>query len=89
LSMIDVLLGMPMEEVLRNLPLSDHIADTLLGKTDWPEHALFQCAILLEKGSVEEAYKGIAPLDEPMEALYRSYVEAVSWADQVFPYVSA
>jgi len=87
LSMLDVLLGMPMEEVVRDLPLAEHVADTLQGKTNWPEYGLLQCAVLLEKGKWTEALGVTAELAWSADDLLRLYVDAVAWADAIFPYV--
>lgn len=88
LSLMDVLLGVPMDQALPDLPLAEPIVDTLLGKDCWPEYALFKCALLLENGQVREAYDVLAPLNESMDTLYRCYVDAVTWADEVFPYAT-
>lgn len=86
-SLLDVLMGVPMDEALRDLPLADPVADTLRGKADWPEHTLFQCAVLLEKGDLAGAFRLAAVLDIAYDDLYRLYLEALAWADEMFAYV--
>nr|MBO2479826.1 hypothetical protein [Bacillota bacterium] len=88
LSLTDVLLGMTMEEVLRDLPLADFIVDTLLGKSNWPEYELYQCALALESGDWAAAYERGAVFEASQDVLYRIYTDAVAWGDRVFPYVT-
>ena len=82
-STLDVLTGMPMREVLKELPLSEELVDALLTHQGQLGSVLRE-AIAYERGTWQPAgFRGIKP-----EALQAIYVESVEWAEAAHRAVS-
>ena len=83
LSTLDVLTGMPMRDVLKELPLSEDLVDSLLTQRGQLGSVLRE-VIAYQRGSWDPAvFRGIKP-----EALQALYVEAVEWAEAAHRAVS-
>lgn len=75
-STLDVLTGMPMRDVLGELPLSEDLVDALLTHQGQMGSVLRE-AIAYERGTWQPlAFRGVRP-----EAIQAIYVEAVEWAE--------
>jgi c-di-GMP phosphodiesterase len=82
-STLDVLTGMPMGEVLKELPLSEDLVHALLTRQGQLGKVLHE-VVAFERGSWEPiAFRGIKP--EVMQAIY---VEAIEWAESAHRAVS-
>jgi EAL and modified HD-GYP domain-containing signal transduction protein len=82
-STLDVLTGMPMREVLKELPLSEDLVDALLTQQGQLGSVLRE-VIAFERGTWQSAaFRGMKP--EVIQALY---VEAVEWAEAAHRAVS-
>lgn len=86
LSIIDVLLGMSMEDVLNELPLNLEIKNTLLGKKT-------QCSVVYDMIKLYEQgeFKSLLPLcsiiNIEINKLPEIYCKSVKWADELFEYM--
>jgi c-di-GMP-related signal transduction protein len=87
-SVIDAILGRPLEEILKDLPLSDEIKDALSGKPN-PLRAVFDYALAYEKGDWDglSAKADALGLDE--SGIPAVYLAAVHWAKRSFEEASA
>jgi EAL and modified HD-GYP domain-containing signal transduction protein len=82
-STLDVLTGMPMRNVLEELPLSEDLVDALLTHQGQMGSILRE-VIAYERGTWQPAaFRGVKP-----EALQAIYVEAVEWAEKANKAVS-
>ena len=77
LSLLDVLLGLDMKELLAQLPLGPTVSDALLG-TPSPQQRLLDIVRAYERGETPEQYE--FGLDA--EQLARAWLGAVEWVDQ-------
>ncbi len=84
LSTLDVLLGQPLAEALRSLPLSDSIRTALLSESG-PLGAAVACAKHYERGEWGKAR--FSTLTE--EQIDQAYSQAVGWADAAWKSVFA
>ncbi|MEJ0038899.1 MAG: HDOD domain-containing protein [Gammaproteobacteria bacterium] len=83
LSTLDVLTGMPMREVLKELPLSEDLEDGLLSHQGQLGSILRE-VIAYERGTWQPlAFRGVKP-----EAVQALYVEAIEWAEATHRAVS-
>jgi c-di-GMP phosphodiesterase len=80
-SVLDVLAGRPMEEVLAELPLSDDVKSALLHRQG-PLGATLQTVLEYETGSSVAS----APADRRTSAsqMMQIYLDAVAWSDTIF-----
>ncbi len=88
-SVIDAILDRPLEEILKDLPLSDDIKDALCGKPN-RLRAVFDYVLAYEKGDwdrVSEMAAGLGLRDE--SGIPAIYLHAVHWAQKSFGEVSA
>jgi len=87
-SVIDAILDRPLEEILKDLPLSDEIKDALSGKPN-RLRAVFDYALAYEKGDWDglSAKADALGLDE--SGIPAAYLAAVRWAQRSFGEVSA
>jgi EAL and modified HD-GYP domain-containing signal transduction protein len=82
-STLDVLTGMSMREVLKELPLSEDLVDALLTQQGQMGSILRE-VIVFERGQWQSAaFRGLKP-----EVIQSSYVEAVEWAEAAHRAVS-
>jgi EAL and modified HD-GYP domain-containing signal transduction protein len=78
LSLLNVLLGAPLGECLRELPLSDSIHAALLEGRGSMGSAL-GCVLGYERGNWDQAtFEGLATAD-----IATAYAQAVNWADSM------
>ena len=82
-SLVDVLLGVPMDEVAPRLPASDAVAGALLGDSGRLRD-LLELAVAYERGDWPIAQSLCHRLGVPPRELPRSYLGAVRQADEVF-----
>ena len=82
-SLLDVLVGVPMDELLTELPFDARIAQALVSG-EGPEGRLLQAVRAYESGDFSAAASAIEP-----ELLARSYRDALGWADGVSLSVAA
>jgi c-di-GMP-related signal transduction protein len=82
LSMIDVLLGCPIELVLPELPISEEAKQVLAGKADSGQmSACYQLILAYEKGEWAQVFDNAAKYAVPTEAVAASYLEAIGWTN--------
>lgn len=79
LSRLDVLLGMPLEEILERLPVRPEVRSALLQGTGTHARTL-QMAIAYENADWETVAKFAPPSSFKLHALIESYAEAAEWA---------
>lgn len=77
-SLLDVLLGQPMAEVVRELPLGEDIRAALLGTDNQPRRVL-DAVVHYEKGHWLEAAALTAALNLPDNSLPAAYTDALAW----------
>jgi len=78
-SMLDAFMDRPLEEILEELPLEDHVKAALLGKADPSENAL-ELVKAFEKARWEDLTRYSTQLKPEEEKLARLYLEAVEWS---------
>jgi c-di-GMP-related signal transduction protein len=81
-SLLDVLLGHPMETVTRELPLDPEIHDALLGTKNATRRTL-EAVIQFEQGRWDDAAASAAALGLPADTLPDAYADALGWARTV------
>ncbi len=77
-SLLDVLLGQPMKDIVRELPLDDEIRDALLGADNQPRKIL-DAVTHYEQGRWLESAAHTAALDLDEDSLAQAYADAMSW----------
>lgn len=78
-SMMDAFMDRPLEEILEELPLEDHVKAALLGKVDPSDNPL-EVVKAIEKAKWEEITRYSTQLKLEEEKLARLYMEAVEWS---------
>jgi EAL and modified HD-GYP domain-containing signal transduction protein len=81
-SLLDVISGRPMLEVLEEMPLSNSTREALLGGVN-PDRARLDAVIAYERGEWERAYGLLATLGLPEIALPNAYAEALRWTREL------
>jgi EAL and modified HD-GYP domain-containing signal transduction protein len=87
-SVIDAILGRPLEEILKNLPLSDEIKDALSGKPN-RLRAVFDYALAYEKGDWDDLSAKADALGLDESGIPAVYLAAMHWAKRSFGEVTA
>ncbi len=87
-SVIDAILDRPLEEILKDLPLSDEIKDALCGKPN-RLRAVFDYAMAYEKGQWEGLSAKAEALGLDESGIPAVYLHAVQWAQHSFGEISA
>ena len=77
-SLLDVLLGLPMAAVVKELPLDDELRAALLGTSNRPRQVL-DAVVHYEQGHWLEAAAIEATLDLPDDSLATAYADAMAW----------
>ena len=77
-SVLDVLLDLPLDEALAQLPLSDDLHRALLGH-EGPLGEVLSCVLAYEAGDWDDVHCGTLSNVE----IRRAYVDAVEWATSV------
>jgi EAL and modified HD-GYP domain-containing signal transduction protein len=80
-SLLDALLGMPMESVVVHLPLEEKLKSALLKRADSEYVPFLELAELLEEGDWEVADRRIHQLSMKSENVKAAFQSAVEWAD--------
>ena len=78
-SLLDVLLGQPMADVVRELPLDEGIRSALLGDNNVPRRVL-DAVVHHEQGRWIEASALTSALGLPEDRLPTAYADALAWA---------
>jgi EAL and modified HD-GYP domain-containing signal transduction protein len=81
-SLLDVMLGCPMDVVLEHLHLSDDDRDALLGR-DTPSRAVLDCVIAYERGAWNRCLALAEPLGVDRRRLAAAYRDAIAWAGDI------
>ena len=87
-SVIDAILDRPLQEILKDLPLSDEIKDALSGKPN-RLRAVFDYALAYEKGDWDRLSGMAEALGLDESGIPAVYLAAVHWAQRSFGEVSA
>lgn len=82
-SLIDVLLGRPMEDVIKDLPISDDVKDALMGVDNIFRKA-FDIIISYEEGKWDKVDKATSKINISELKYPRYYLESVEWANKVY-----
>lgn len=86
LSVIDVLLEAPMDEIIKNLPLSDKVKATLMG-----EDTDFNIVLTILKNYENGDFDNLEPLCESINfnsnKLPKIYCNSIKWAEDLFEYM--
>lgn len=85
-SLLDAIVGRPLEELLGELALADDVRDALLGKASRESRmaAVYELVLAYEKGEWEGLSKTASRLGVPKEVIPDVYVDAISWSEQIF-----
>ena len=78
-SMLDAMLGQPMEEAIRELPLSAAARGALLGEPN-TERTLLDAVIAYEQGEWDDATARVQALDLGGQDLAEAYTASLRWA---------
>ena len=81
-SMIDVLMGRELEELLSELPIAKDIKDSLLGKKG-VLNDFYQLVISYEEGDWEKVNLFSNKLDLNKELVSNSFLEAIDWTEKI------
>lgn len=88
LSVLDVILEKSMEEVVKMLPLSEEIKDTLLGKvTKYSD--LYKLILHYERGEWDSIDEDIEKSQIDVNKLPQMYCNAVKWAEDLYNYMNS
>ncbi len=87
-SMMDAIVGRPLEEIIGELPLSKEIKDTLSGK-DSPLGGPLSLAIAYEAGDWQTFSEVSMEINCPGEDVSEQYMATISWVDERLSSVSA
>ncbi|MFV0423540.1 EAL and HDOD domain-containing protein [Oleidesulfovibrio sp.] len=83
-SLLDAILGIPMEEVTDMLPLSSKLKESLLGDPNNEHKPLFDLLTSLEDGDLEVLSKLVPRLGFEPELVRKLYSESMDWAASFF-----
>ena len=81
-SMIDVLMGRELEEVLNELPIANNIKTALLGENS-VLNDFYQLVIYYEEGKWEKVNHFINKLDLNKEVVSNTFLEAIDWTEEI------
>jgi EAL and modified HD-GYP domain-containing signal transduction protein len=82
-SLLDALLGRPMDEILEHVPLDKPGKDALLGRSS-PDLGYLEFVRAYERGRWEEAQEIAHRLGSPLQESDHLYMEAMVWAHNLF-----
>lgn len=83
LSLIDALVGRPLEEVLEEVSVSDGVKNALLGRAS-PLSQIYQLILAYERGDWNRVLSIANELSMDRTHIIECYTQAVEWADQIF-----
>lgn len=86
LSFVDVLLESPMDEIVKNLPLSNLIKDTLLDQETICS-CIYNVVKEYEKGQFSDINKCCTEINFDIKKLPKLYIDAVKWSEELFEYM--
>jgi c-di-GMP-related signal transduction protein len=81
-SLLDSMLGQPMETAVADLPLSDSVRGALLGEANQPR-ALLDSVIAHERGEWDEAARIAGTLSIHPDRLPAAYADSLRWAREL------
>jgi EAL and modified HD-GYP domain-containing signal transduction protein len=81
-SLLDAMLGCPLEEVTRQLPLSPDVQAALIGNPNQLRSGL-DAVVAFERGEWEQAGRLAAQLGVEQQALSTSFCDALGWASRL------
>jgi len=73
----------PIEELLKDLPLSNLVKDALMGK-DNPYKKIYDIVLLYEKAEFNEVYRMTSEMNIPSNVLSKYYKDSISFAHEAF-----
>ena len=82
-SMIGLIMDSPIEELLKDLPLSNLVKDALMGK-DNPYKKIYDIVLLYEKAEFNEVYRMTSEMNIPSNVLSKYYKDSISFAHEAF-----
>lgn len=82
-SMIETIMDSPIEELLKDLPLSDMVKEALMGKNN-PYRKIFNIVMHYERGEFEQVFKLVSEMNIPLKVLSRYYKESIDFAHDAF-----
>ncbi|MDK2956680.1 MAG: c-di-GMP phosphodiesterase [Desulfovibrionales bacterium] len=82
-SLLDALLGQPMDEILEHVPLDNAGKDALMGRKS-PDLGYLEFVRAYERGDWEDAQHIANTLGSPLQESDRLYMEAMVWAHNMF-----
>ena len=81
-SLLDVILGRPMADALKEMPLPASINDALLGEQNDPRRVL-DAVLAYEQGKWNDAADALTALRVPADTLPEIYADALRWAREL------
>lgn len=81
-SLIDIILGLPLDKVLSELPLQDHISDALKGAPNPMKDALDLC-MDIENGDWESVTNKCKELEIDEIKFLQYYHQAINWSNEI------
>lgn len=81
-SLLDVIVGRPMTEVLGEMPLPSNTREALLGQAN-RERSMLDAVVAYERGDWVGASASLTPLGLPNLALPNAYTDALRWAREM------
>jgi EAL and modified HD-GYP domain-containing signal transduction protein len=81
-SLLDTMLGVPMQDALAELPLGSDIRDALLGRTNHAR-AVLDSVVAYECGQWDTAISALASAGLAPSALIPAYADALRWANEL------
>jgi len=82
-SMIGIIMDSPMEELLKDLPLSNLVKDALMGK-DNPYKKIFDIIPSYEKADFEKVYRFASEMNIPSDVITKYYRDSITFAHDAF-----
>jgi len=82
-SMIGTIMDSPIEELLKDLPLSDLVKDALMGK-DNPYKKIFDIIPSYEKADFEKVYRFASAMNIPSDVITKYYRDSITFAHEAF-----
>ena len=81
-SMLDVLIGRPLVDILEEMNISKEVKGALLGEEN-AYRDLYNVVVNYENGDWDTCFQAASKLNIDPESIPQSYVKAVEWADEV------
>jgi c-di-GMP-related signal transduction protein len=78
-SLLDAIVGRPMQELIKEMPLPSATREALLGRPN-QERSVLNGVVAYENGQWDEADAAVAPLGLKEAALPEAYADALKWA---------